>query len=97
MAPLLADNFASTSSDGNVTSKAEFLATQKSINWSSAETSDLKVTVFGATAIATGGEKLMGDASGKPLHPNQRWTDTCVKMPNGKWQCVATYQSPIKM
>jgi len=26
-----------------------------------------------------------------------RWTDTWVKMPNGKWQCVATQASPLKM
>lgn len=98
VAPLLADNFVSTSSDGNVSSKAEFLATQKSIKWSSAENNDVKVTVFGDTAIATGSEKLKGtDASGKPLNLNERWTDTWVKMPGGKWQCVATHQSPIKM
>jgi ketosteroid isomerase-like protein len=98
VAPLLADNFVSTSSDGKVTSKAEFLAMQKSIKWSSAENNDVKVAVFGTTAIATGGEKLEGtDASGKPLDLNERWTDTWVKMPSGKWQCVATHQSPIKM
>jgi ketosteroid isomerase-like protein len=98
VAPLLADNFTSTSSDGKVYSKAEFLATQKSIKWRSAETNDVKVTVFGDTAIAIGSEKLKGaDASGKTLDLNERWTDTWVKMPSGKWQCVATHQSPIKM
>src|SRR5690349_5574357 len=58
VAPLLADNFVSTSSEGKVTSKAKFLATQKSIKWSSAENTDVKVTVFGNTAIATGSERL---------------------------------------
>jgi len=58
----------------------------------------LKVSVFGDTAIATGGEKLKGtDPLGKPLDVNERWTDTWVKMPSGKWQCVASHQSPIKM
>jgi ketosteroid isomerase-like protein len=98
VAPLLADNFVSTSSDGKVFSKAEFLATQKTIKWSSAENSDLKVTVFGDTAIATGNEKLKGtNASSKPLDLNERWTDTWVKMASGKWQCIATHQSSIKM
>jgi ketosteroid isomerase-like protein len=99
LAPLLADKFVSTSSDGKVdTGKAEFLARQKSIKWSSAENSDVKVTVFGNTAIATGSEKLKGnDASGQPLDLNERWTDTWVKMPSGKWQCVASHQSPNKM
>ena len=98
VAPLLADNFVSTSSDGKVFSKAEFLATQKTIKWSTAENSDLKVTVFGDTAIATGNEKLKGtNASSKPLDLNERWTDTWVKMASGKWQCIATHQSSIKM
>ena len=98
VAPLLADKFIDTSSDGKVYRKAEFLAQQKSIKWSSAENSDVKVTVFGNTAIATGTEKWKGtDMSGQHLDENERWTDTWVKMPSGKWQCVASHQSPNKM
>ena len=97
VAPLLADGFVETSSDGKVTNKTEFLAQMKSTKFSSAEYSDVKVAVFGSTAIATGGEKLKGtDASGKALDSNERWTDTWVKMPGGKWQCVASHQSPTK-
>ncbi len=97
-APLLADKFVDTSSDGKVMGKAEYLAEQKSIKWSSAENSDVKVTVFGNTAIATGTEKWKGtDASGQALDENERWTDTWVKMPSGKWQCVASHQSRSKM
>jgi uncharacterized protein (TIGR02246 family) len=97
VAPLLADNFVTTSSDGKVASKAEMLAIVKATKYSSAEYSDVKVAVFGDTAIATGIEKLKGtDSSGKPLDANERWTDTWVKMPSGKWQCVASHQSPIK-
>ena len=97
-APLLADRFVDTSSDGKIMDKAEFLATQKSIKWSSAENADVKVTVLGNTAIATGIEKWKGtDASGQPLDENERWTDTWVKMPSGKWQCVASHQSRVKM
>ena len=98
VAPLLADNFVTTSSDGKVASKAEMLAIVKATKYSSAEYSDVKVSVFGDTAIATGIEKLKGtDSSGKPLDANERWTDTWVKMPSGKWLCVASHQSPIKM
>ena len=98
VAPLLAENFVTTSSDGKIASKAEMLAIVKATKYSSAEYSDVKVSVFGDTAIATGIEKLKGtDSSGKPLDANERWTDTWVKMPGGKWQCVASHQSPIKM
>jgi hypothetical protein len=98
IAPAVADKFVATSSDGKVSGKTEMLVSAKSSKYSSAEYGDVKVTVFGNTAIATGFEKLKGtDASGKPLDVNERWTDTWVKMPSGKWQCVATHQSTNKM
>jgi ketosteroid isomerase-like protein len=98
LVPLLADNFVDTSSEGKVSGKAEALATAKSLKWTSAEYNDVKVSVFGDTAIATGGFKGKGtDGSGKPLNVDERWTDTWVKMPNGQWQCVATQATPVKM
>src|ERR1700687_5237522 len=98
VAPLLADKFINTGSDGKVTGKAETLATAKATKYDSAEYEDVKVTAFGTTAIATGGFKAKGtDASGKPLDVHERWTDTWVKMPNGQWQCVASHVSPVKM
>ena len=66
--PLLADKFVNTGSDGKVTNKAESLASAKATKYDSAEYEDVKVTVFGDTAIATGGFKAKGtDASGKPI------------------------------
>ena len=98
VAPLLADKFVSTGSDGKVTDKAQMLADSKARKYASAEYENVQVTVFGDTAIATGGFKAKGtDASGKPFDDHERWTDTWVRMPNGKWQCVATQASPIKM
>jgi hypothetical protein len=97
LTPLLADKFIETGSDGKVTNKAETLATAKATKYVSGEYEDLKVTVFGNTAIATGGFKgKMTDATGKPVDINERWTDTWVKMPDGKWQCVASHASPAK-
>ena len=98
VAPLLADKFVNTGADGKVLNKAETLADAKATKYSSIEYEDVKVTVFGDTAIATGGSKAKGtDASGKPLDEHVRWTDTWVKMPSGKWQCVASHGSTIKM
>jgi ketosteroid isomerase-like protein len=98
VAPLLADKFINTSVDGKVTGRDESLANAKATKYSSSEIDDLKVTVFGDTAIATGGFKAKGtDASGKPFDVNERYTDTWVKMPNGKWQCVASHGSSVKM
>lgn len=98
VAPLLADKFVSTEADGKVSNKAQMLADAKTRKYSSAQYEDVKVTVFGDTAIATGGFKGKGtDASGKPFVEHARWTDTWVKMPSGKWQCVASQDSPVKM
>ena len=98
VAPLLADKFINTGSDGKVTGKAESLATAKATKYDGVSYDNVKVTAFGATAIATGDFKAKGtDASGKPLDANERFTDTWVKMPNGKWECVASHQSPVKM
>lgn len=97
IAPHLADKIVATSSDGKVTGKADTLAMAKATKYTSAEYEDVKVSVFGDTAIATGGFIGKGtDPSGKPMDVHERWTDTWVKMPNG-WQCVATESTPIKM
>jgi ketosteroid isomerase-like protein len=98
LAPLLADKFVNTGTDGKVTGKTETLAELKSMKWNTADNSDVKVTVFGDTAIATGDYKSKGiDAAGKPFDVNIRWTDTWMKMPNGQWQCIASQGSAVKV
>ena len=98
VAPLLADKFVNTGSDGKVTNKVELLAEAKATKYDSVAYDDLKVTAFGDVAIATGVFTAKGtDASGKPLDLHERFTDTWVQMKNGQWQCVASHGSPIKM
>jgi ketosteroid isomerase-like protein len=98
IAPNLADKFVDTQSDGKVLDKAGAVAMAKKTKYTSAEYEDVKVTVFGNTAIATGGFKGKGtDPEGKPFDTHERWTDTWVKMSNGEWQCVATQGTPVKM
>lgn len=98
LAPLLADKVVETDTEGKVfAGKDAVLADAKSVTWSSADYPDLKVTVFGQTAIATGTFTGKGtDAAHKSLDQRERFTDTWVKMANGKWQCVATHASPLK-
>lgn len=94
--PLVAEGFTNTSADGKVTNRAESMVATKATKYTSAEYLDVKVMVFGSTAIAIGGFRAKGtDASGKPLDVNERWTDTWVKMASGKWECVASHVSPI--
>jgi ketosteroid isomerase-like protein len=97
IAPLIADKFIGTGADGSVMNKAQGLADQKATKYTSAAYENVQVTVFGDTAIATGLFNAKGtDSSGKPLDDHDRWTDTWVKMPDGKWQCVASHSSHVK-
>ena len=83
IAPLLADKFVSTGADGKLMNKAESLADAKATKNVSAEYENVQVTVFGDTAIVTGGYKGKGtDASGKSFDVHLQWTDTWVKMPS---------------
>ena len=96
-APLFADKYVSTGNDGKVMNKAESLADAKATKLTFVEYENVQVTVFGDTAIAVGAAREKGtDSAGKPLDIHDRFTDTWVKMPDGKWQCVATQASSIK-
>jgi hypothetical protein len=98
VAPLLADKFVSTGNDGKVTNKSQSLADAKASKIVSAENENVQVTVFGDTAIATGLWVGKGtDEKGKPFDVRDRWTDTWIKMSDGKWQCIATQSTTVKM
>jgi ketosteroid isomerase-like protein len=96
LAPLLAEKFINTGRDGKVSDRTATLATAKATKYDSVDYDDMKVTVFGNTAIATGGFRAKGiDPSGKAFETHERFTDTWVKMSGGKWQCVASHGSSL--
>jgi hypothetical protein len=95
IAPLLADSFVTTGADGKLLTKEQSLAGQKQRQYSSVDYEDVHVTVYGSTAIATGVYKGKGTEGGKAFDEVERWTDTWVKMPNGKWLCVADHNTTI--
>lgn len=98
LTPLLADKFVSTSPEGKVTGKADTMAELKSYVKDSGTNSEVRVIVYGDTAIAMGIWKAKQKApSGKIIDLNIQWTDTWVKMPNGRWQCVASHGSTVKI
>jgi ketosteroid isomerase-like protein len=96
IAPALADNLIDTESNGKVSNKTQMLAHAKGRKYASVGYEQMLVTVFGDTAIATGAYRGKGtEATGKSFEEYERFTDTWVKMPNGKWQCVATQSSSV--
>jgi ketosteroid isomerase-like protein len=97
VAPLLADTFINTDVDGNRSGKSELLSNLKGGKWEQSAISDVKVSVYGDTAIATGAWAGKGvDGDGTKVDRRERWTDTWVKMKDGKWQCVASQQTAVK-
>jgi len=98
IAAMLADDAVILDSDGTSHTKAEVVDRVKKAKWDTNEVSDMKVTTHGNTAVVTGVWTGKGtDASGKAVDTKERWTDTWVKMPNGKWQCVASTSATMKM
>jgi ketosteroid isomerase-like protein len=93
----LADNFIELDSDGSLYTKAQVVDRMKNSKWQMNEVSNIKVTVHGNTAIATGGWQGKGTVAGKAVDSHENWLDTWMKMPSGKWQCIASASAPAKM
>jgi len=94
----MADNIVQTSIEGKVTTtKAAALADDKSVKWTSVDYSDMKFFVYGDTVVAIGNFRGKGtDGSGAAVDERAVFTDTWVKMPDGKWQCVASHDTAYK-
>lgn len=96
-ATLVAENFISVGLDGKVIDRDKFLAQEKATKYTHATTEGVIVHVHGGTAIATYVYSAKGTGSdGKPMDLHERVTDTWVKMPDGKLQCVASVSTPLK-
>lgn len=97
VAPLLADDFINTDTSGQTYGKDKLLSNLKSGKWEQNAIGDVKVSGYGNTAIATGAWSGKGiDGDGTKIDRHERWTDTWIKMANGKWQCVASQQTEVK-
>jgi ketosteroid isomerase-like protein len=95
--PLLAQGFVNTDVSGKTSGKADLLSSVQPGQWEENGISNVKVIVYGNTAIATGAWVGKGvEADGTRIDRHERWTDTWIKMPNGKWQCVASQQTLVK-
>jgi ketosteroid isomerase-like protein len=97
VASMMSDKYIATNSEGKLDDKAKTLEQVKTRKYNTAEYEDMRITVFGNTAIARGGFKGSGtEPSGKPFTEHLRWTDTWVKTSGGKWQVVATQYTAVK-
>lgn len=92
LAPLLADKVVYTSNGEKLfDGKNAVLAVFKSYSYSSADNREMRVTLFGRTAVVTGVfVGTLTSAAGKPRNLRLRFTDTWMKMTNDRWLCVAS-------
>jgi len=91
LAPLLATDFVSVQSDGTIQTRAVYVANASKGKWQVNTVSDMKVQVHGGSAVVIGVWTGKGtDGAGKTFDGKERFADTWVKMPDGKWQCVAS-------
>ena len=94
---IMADDAVFTGPDGAVQTKAQLLADIKAgeLVIESTNISDLKVRVFGDSAVATYTTTDKGKYKGRDISGRYRWTDTFVRR-GGKWQVVAGQGTPIQ-
>ncbi len=91
-----ADNSAFTDPGGMLMNKAQSMASFKSgdLKIESSKIDDMKVQMFGSTAIVTYRTTDKGMYKGKDISGQYRWTDVFVKM-SGKWKMVSSQGTQI--
>ena len=85
----LADEYMRITPDGRVFAKAEALDGVRTgkTRYQSVELSEIKIRVYGRTAVATGITRAKGMTMGVPTGPGSRFTRVFVKR-GGVWQTV---------
>ena len=88
---LLADDWIIVDPNGSIIDKARFLEVIKSgaLSHESMESTDLRVRLYGNTAVMTGLTTTKGKFMGQDFASCERATDIFVKQAD-RWQCVFT-------
>jgi ketosteroid isomerase-like protein len=92
---LVADDWIAITPDGKSQTKAERAVEIKSGHIDTATLGDMKVRVFGGTAVVTGTDDEITTTDGKKSRSHYVWTDVFVEH-NGKWLAVASQTAQIK-
>lgn len=94
-----ADEFIFTDSAGGLTTKAEDVASLDKpageFKLVSYEPDDMKVRIYGNTAVVTGRTTTMLQSKDREVTNRSRFTDVFVKR-DGRWQLVAGHSSRIR-
>lgn len=90
----LDDRAVFTAGDSTVLTKAQIMETWKAKDWNYelAETEDVKVQLFGDTAILTGWNSQKATYKGVAVNGRSRFTHILIKQ-QGKWRQIAGAES----
>ena len=91
---IYADDFIGIGPSGTVRTKPEVIAdfTSRSLTFQSIVTDEVRVRVYGDTAVETGLSTMVGSDKGKVVPRDNRFTRVWVKK-GGRWQLVANHYS----
>ena len=91
---IVAPEYVQTDFTGSIVGRAQLLADMKSgdLKFASFTVDELKVVVFGDTALAFGVDTEKSTYKGKDISGQYRWTDVFAKQ-KGKWSAVTTHSS----
>jgi ketosteroid isomerase-like protein len=91
---IYADDFLGIGPTGVVRNKAQVIAdfTTHALTYQSITTAEVRVRVYGNTAVETGRSTMVGQDRGKNVPRENRFTRVWV-MTDGRWQLVANHYS----
>ena len=91
---IYADDFLGIGPTGVVRNKADVIAdfTTHALTYQSITTAEVRVRVYGNTAVETGRSTMVGQDRGKAVPRENRFTRVWV-MTDGRWQLVANHYS----
>jgi ketosteroid isomerase-like protein len=93
---LLADDYLGVTANGTLETKADLLATRRSgtVRLQQLDLTDLKVRVYGDTAVVTSRAELSGSNGGTDISGRYRYTRVYNRR-NGQWRIVSFEASRI--
>jgi uncharacterized protein (TIGR02246 family) len=93
---IMADDWVNIDFQGKVVTKAQTIANLKSglPATQAAGLGEMKVRVFGDSAIVTGSDTGKSASKGKEVIEKYLWTDVFVRR-NGRWQAVASQSTKV--
>jgi ketosteroid isomerase-like protein len=93
---IYADDFIGIGPSGVARTKPQVIAdfTSGNLRFQSITTDDVRVRVYGNTAVETGRSTMIGQDGAKPVPRDNRFTRVWVKQQRG-WRLVSNHYSPL--